>query len=52
MSFTCQVRLLNFYVPKAASHSSKKSYHPRKKDYKTKEEGRAQQGAVEPLINE
>jgi hypothetical protein len=35
-----------------ADHSSKESYRPCKKDYETDEEDRAQQRAVEPLINE
>jgi hypothetical protein len=35
-----------------ADHSSKESYHLRKKDYETEEEAGAQQTAVEPLINE
>jgi hypothetical protein len=52
MFFTCQVCLLHFYVPKAACHSSKKSCHLCKKDYETEEEGKAQQWAVEPLMNE
>jgi hypothetical protein len=42
---------LHFYVPKAAYHSSKKSYCLCKKDYKTEEECTAQQGAAEPLTN-
>jgi hypothetical protein len=35
-----------------ADHSSKKSYHLYKKDYETEGEARAQQRAVEPLVNE
>jgi hypothetical protein len=35
-----------------ADRSSKKSYRLRKKDYETEEEARAQQSAVEPLLNE
>jgi hypothetical protein len=35
-----------------ADHSSKESYHPRKEDYETEEEARAQQRAVEPLMTE
>jgi hypothetical protein len=34
-----------------ADHSSKESYRLRKKDYET-EEARAQQRAIEPLMNE
>jgi hypothetical protein len=35
-----------------ANHSSKESYRLCKKDYETEEEVRAQQRAVEPLIND
>jgi hypothetical protein len=35
-----------------ADHSFKESYRLCKKDYKTEEETRAQQRAVEPLMNE
>jgi hypothetical protein len=35
-----------------ADHSSKESYRLCKKDYETVEEVRAQQTAVEPLMNE
>jgi hypothetical protein len=35
-----------------ADHSSKESYHLCKKDYETEEEARAQQMALEPLMNE
>jgi hypothetical protein len=35
-----------------ADHSSKESYRLRKNDYGTEEEARAQQGAVEPLMDE
>jgi hypothetical protein len=35
-----------------ADHSSEDSYGLYKKDYKTEEETRAQQWAVEPLMNE
>jgi hypothetical protein len=34
-----------------ADPSSKESYRLRKKDYETEEEARAQQRAVEPLMN-
>jgi hypothetical protein len=34
-----------------ADHSSKESYRLYKKDYETEEEARAQQRAVEPLMN-
>jgi hypothetical protein len=44
------------YVQVAAlrrtDHSSKQSYHLYKNYYRTEEEGRAQQRAVEPLMNE
>jgi hypothetical protein len=35
-----------------ADHLSKESYRLYKEDYKTEEESRAQQRAVEPLLNE
>jgi hypothetical protein len=35
-----------------ADHSSKESYRPCENDYETEEEARAQQRAVEPLVNE
>jgi hypothetical protein len=35
-----------------ADRSSKKSYRLRKKDYETEGEARAQQSAVESLVNE
>jgi hypothetical protein len=35
-----------------ADHSSKESYHLRKKDYVTEEEARAQQRAVKAMMNE
>jgi hypothetical protein len=35
-----------------ANHSPKESYHLCKKDYGTEEEARAQQRAVEPLMND
>jgi hypothetical protein len=35
-----------------ADHSSKESYHLCKKDYETEEEARAQQKAVEPMMDE
>jgi hypothetical protein len=35
-----------------ADHPSKESYRLRKNDYETEEEARAQQRAVEPLLNE
>jgi hypothetical protein len=35
-----------------ADHSSKESYRLCKRDYESKEEARAQQMAVEPLMNE
>jgi hypothetical protein len=36
----------------ASRHSSKESYRLYKKDYETEEEARAQQRAVEPLMDE
>jgi hypothetical protein len=38
-------------IQRQADHSSRESYRLYKKDYETEEEARAQQRAVEPLMN-
>jgi hypothetical protein len=43
---------LDFIRVLEPSHSSKEPYRLFKKDYETEEEARAQQMAVEPLMNE
>jgi hypothetical protein len=48
----CAVLCVQVAALQRADHSSKESYRLYKNDYGTEEEARAQQRAVEPLMNE
>jgi hypothetical protein len=50
--YSGNIRLIAINSSKLLIYSSRESYRLCKKDYKTEEEIRAQQRAVEPLLNE